>query len=250
MQEAFQPIAVRPLGDNRFAFWVRCAVDLQLLTIYQFLSGKLKSLRGRVLDVGAGQAPWRELLSQAEYVGIDVDTAAAFGMRRTADVSYYDGKHLPFEDGRIDHVLCTEVLEHVPEPASFLLEIKRVMRPGGQLILTVPWSARLHHLPHDYHRFSPVALEALLASAGFEQTRISERGNDVAVVANKLLVMLIRLLRPRERLHLLWTWVFAVLLAPVVGAFIAAAHATLLLNCGSREDPLGYGVTAVKRQPE
>jgi SAM-dependent methyltransferase len=222
-------------------------VDLQLLTIYQYLSSKLHSLQGRVLDVGAGQAPWRELLSKAEYVGVDVDTAGSFGMRRKADVSYYDGKHLPFGDGSFDHVLCTEVLEHVPETADFLLEIKRVLRQGGTLILTVPWSARLHHLPNDYYRFTPAALDALLVSAGFEQTTIVERGNDIAVIANKLLVLLIRLLRPHERAHILWTWIFAVVMVPVTIGFLVAAHAALLLRCGSREDPLGYGVSAVKR---
>lgn len=247
MSEAFQPIAVKPPSDNRFVFWLRCLVDLQLLTIYQFLRGKLNSLQGRVLDVGAGQAPWRELLSKAEYVGVDVDTAGAFGMRRNADISYYDGKHLPFDDNSFDHVLCTEVLEHVSEPAAFLLEIKRALRQGGTLILTVPWSARLHHLPNDYYRFTPAALEALLESAGFEQTAIIERGNDIAVIANKLLVLLIRLLSPRERSHILWTWIFAVMLAPVTIGFLGAAHAALFFDCGSREDPLGYGVSAVKR---
>jgi len=247
MPEAFQPIAVRPPSDNRFFFWLRCLVDLQLLTIYQYLSGKLPSLQGRVLDVGAGQAPWRELLRKAEYVGVDVDTAGSFGMCRKAEVSYYDGRHLPFEDGSVDHVLCTEVLEHVPDPAGLLSEIGRVLRKGGGLILTVPWSARLHHLPNDYYRFTPAALDALLESAGFERTTISVRGNDIAVVANKLLVLLIRLLNPSDRLHILWTWTFAVLLAPITIGFLGAAHAALFLNCGSREDPLGYGVSAVKR---
>ena len=247
MPEVFKPIAVRPPSDNRMVFLLRCLIDLQVLTIYRYLRGRLRSLEGRVLDVGAGQAPWRELLRNAEYVGVDVDTAGFFGMRRKAEVSYYDGRHLPFEDGDFDHVLCTEVLEHVPDPAGFLLEVGRVLRRGGGLILTVPWSARLHHLPDDYHRFAPAALDALLGSAGFERTTIVARGNDIAVIANKLLVLVVRLLTPRKRLSTLWTWMFAALLAPVTIAFLCAAHSALLFNFGSTEDPLGYGVSAVKR---
>lgn len=132
MSEAFQPIAVRPPSENRFLFWVRCLVDLQLMTVFRFLAPHLAACRGRVLDVGAGEAPWRELLPVGvEYVGVDVDVSGNFGMRQQSDIIYYDGKKLPFGDGSFDHVLCTEVLEHVPDPAAFLLDLNRVLRQGG-----------------------------------------------------------------------------------------------------------------------
>ena len=75
MTEAFQPISVKPAGDNRLLFALRCAFDLQLLTIHRFLRRELASCQGRVLDVGAGQAPWRELLDHVEYIGLDVESA-------------------------------------------------------------------------------------------------------------------------------------------------------------------------------
>lgn len=56
--EAFKPLAVRPPSSNPRLFAVRCAVDLQLLTLVRFLQPVLARLRGRVLDVGAGEAPW------------------------------------------------------------------------------------------------------------------------------------------------------------------------------------------------
>ena len=167
MAEVFRPIAVRPPQESRTLFLCRCLVDLQLLTIYRFLRGHLTTCKGRVLDVGAGEAPWRELLSEAEYVGVDVEVAGEFGMRHKADITYYDGNTLPFADASFDHVLCTEVLEHVPEPRRFLVELHRVLRRGGSLVLTVPWSARLHHVPHDYTRFTRFGLNLVLESAGF-----------------------------------------------------------------------------------
>lgn len=227
-------------------FVLRCLVDLQLLTIFQFLRPKLRSWQGRVLDVGAGEAPWRDLMPSAEYVGVDVDSAGDFGMSQHSYVTYYDGRALPFADGNFDHVLCVEVLEHVPDPVSFLLDLKRVLRSGGSLVLTVPWSARLHHLPHDYTRFTRYWLSDMLRSIGFTNVTIEERGNDIAAIANKLLVLNIRLLRPVQGRDLLWSWVPAALIAPVTLTFLFSAHVALLLGAGSKDDPLGYGVVAVK----
>lgn len=168
MSEVFQPIAVRPPSENRFLFWMRCLVDLQLLTIFRFLVLPLRLCQGRVLDVGAGEAPWRDLLPmEVEYFGVDADLSGEFGMRRHSNITYYDGKRLPYNDESLDHVLCIEVLEHVPDPLAFLADLKRVLRQGGSLILTVPWSARLHHLPHDYSRFTRFGLLALLETVGF-----------------------------------------------------------------------------------
>ena len=247
MSEVFQPIAVRPPSENRLFFWVRCLVDLQLLTILGFLVPPLSSCRGRVLDVGAGESPWRDLLPVGgEYIGVDADLSGEFGMRHQSNITYYDGKRLPYDDSSFDHVLCTEVLEHVADPLVFLADLQRVLRHGGSLILTVPWSAQLHHLPYDYGRFTRFGLVELLNTAGFTCVTVEERGNDIAVIANKLIVLMIRLLRPRRWFNCFWTWLLAEILLPLTGVFLGAAHVALLLRVGSKEDPLGYGVIAVK----
>jgi len=247
MTESFQPIAVKSLKENPWLFFGRCLVDLQLLTIFNFLSQPLSTCRGRVLDVGAGQSPWRDLLTkEAEYVGVDIESATEFAMTPRQDITYYDGQKLPYDDNSFEHVLCIEVLEHVINPTDFLTEVNRVLRSGGTLILTIPWSARLHHLPHDYTRFTRFGLTTLLEAVGFTDVIVEERGNDLAVIGNKLLVLMIGLLRPKRKLHRLWTWGFAFILIPVVSAFLSIAHISLLLKTGSKDDPLGYGVIAVK----
>lgn len=244
-KEAFQPIALRAPGEAPWLFALRCVVDFQVLTIHRFLRPRLARLEGRVLDVGAGQSPWRAMLSRADYVGIDVERADDFGMRRNPAVVHYDGRIIPFPDGAFDHVLCVEVLEHVDDAEAFVCELARVLGPGGSLVLTIPWSARLHHLPHDYRRYTRHGLQRLLAGAGFRDIEIGERGNDVAVVANKLIVIGLSLVRARGG-AVLWRWPLALLLAPVTAAFIVAAHVSLVAGLGSRHDPLGYGVVAIR----
>lgn len=183
-------------------------------------------------------------MPDVEYVGVDTYDASDYGMSPRADLVRYDGRRLPFDDASFDHVLCVEVLEHVSEPLPFLIELRRVLKPSGTLVLTVPWSARVHHVPNDYHRFTRFGLKTDLALAGFGDVSVEERGNDIAAIANKLIVVVVQLVRPRRRIVALLTWPVAALLSPLVALSLVAAHMTLVARWGSRDDPLGYGVSA------
>jgi SAM-dependent methyltransferase len=122
-------------------------------------------LTGDVLDVGCGRKPYREFIPAARYVGLEIDTPrtrASFA----AD-AYYDGRTLPFPEASFDAVLCSQVFEHVFTPPEFLAEICRVLRPGGRLVLTVPFVWDEHEQPHDFARYSSFGLRALLEREGF-----------------------------------------------------------------------------------
>jgi SAM-dependent methyltransferase len=247
LQEEFKPIPVRRsvglLGNVRFH--LRMWVDLQLLTCQRFLAPRLGVLNGALLDVGCGEMPFRPLLpSGMTYTGIDVPASESFGMGRNFDIVYFDGKTIPFADASFDNVLCTEVLEHAEDPGCLIAEMLRVLRPGGTLLATVPFSARVHHAPHDFHRFTSFRLATLFSD--FTHFEFEERGDDLAVIANKLVVVAARLARPRPYVALLWRLPILVLLSPLVLIALAVAHLSLLWGWGSRMDPLGYGVRAVK----
>jgi SAM-dependent methyltransferase len=245
MAEEFKPIPIRR-ADGRFGktlFELRMLVDLQLLTCTRFLAPVLSKLRGRVLDVGCGEMPFRGFLPmQTSYTGIDLPTAGDFGMRRHAQIVAFDGRHIPFPDGAFDHVLCTEVLEHASEPDALVAEMWRVLRPGGTLVATVPFSARVHHAPHDFHRFTRYRLDTLFARFG--AVDIEERGDDLAVIANKLVVVCVRLTLPSAA----WAWRLPLLALTAPAALLAlgVAHISLRWGLGSKSDPLGYGVVARK----
>ncbi len=247
--EAVKPIPVTSPGRAPIRFWLRCQLDLQLKTITAFLRPTLAPLRGALLDVGAGQSPWRDLLPPGvTYQGVDVALAGDFGMDPQPDVILYEGEVLPVADAAFDVALCVEVLEHSPRPGTLIREIHRALKPGGLLVLTVPWSARRHHVPHDYHRFTREGLDLLLREAGFVDVAIAERGDNVAVLANKLLVLAVEMLRPVASPAVLWRVPLGVWCAAQLPAFLAAAHLTMALGRGPVEDPLGYAVTA-RRQP-
>ena len=246
-REAFKPIPVR-CGEDRvsqLAFFVRQWIDLQLLTCVRFLRPRLARFHGDVLDVGCGAMPFRALLpNDVHYQGIDVPVAGSFGMHSHPEIMIFDGVRIPFPDCSWDGILCTEVLEHASDPEVLIAEMQRVLRPGGILLLTVPFAARVHHAPHDYHRFTRFRLQALLAGFNVE---IEERGNDYAVIANKLVVLNARLLTGGGLLkRLLVVPIVGVALAPLAALALIAAHISMLLHLGSKDDPLGYGCSAQK----
>jgi SAM-dependent methyltransferase len=134
--------------------------------------------RGRVLDLGCGEKPY-ELYRPAaavEWIGLDVPE------NPTADVAGY-AESLPFEAGEFDTVLCTEVLEHVADPAIVVQEIARVLKPGGYVFLTTPFYWPLHEEPHDYFRFTQYGLRHLFEKAGLEIVRMTPTAGGFRMIA-------------------------------------------------------------------
>ncbi|MDB5894054.1 MAG: hypothetical protein JWQ88_1585 [Rhodoferax sp.] len=247
--EGFKPVPVTVPGASPWRFALRCAVDLQLATIVKALRPALAKLPpGTVLDVGAGQAPWRGWLpAHCRYMGLDVANAGDFGMTGGQDITYYDGQTIPFPSQAFDAALCVEVLEHARDPDALMAEIARVLKAGAPLLLTVPWSARRHHIPFDFHRFTRERLQLMLATHGFTDITVEERGDDIAVIANKLVVLAIRLLKAVAPRNFLVTLPFGLLFGAFAGLMLAIAHVSLAFKLGGREDPLGYFCTACKR---
>jgi len=118
-----------------------------------------------VLDAGAGRSPYRRLFAHARYEAADFQ--AVPGKRYAAQQYVCDLAAIPVEDGRFDHVVCTQVLEHLPEPAAALAEFHRVLKPGGRLWLTAPFFFGVHETPYDFFRYTPYGLRHLLEGAGF-----------------------------------------------------------------------------------
>lgn len=123
---------------------------------------------GTVIDVGCGTAPYRALFAHTRYIGIEVASGSEFGSAKGGADVLYDGQRLPLADGSVDNVLCNQVLEHVFEPTAFLSELRRVLRPGGRLMVTVPFVWDEHEQPYDFARYSSFGLRHLATKCGFE----------------------------------------------------------------------------------
>lgn len=136
------------------------------LGLYREIARQAPRLQGSLLDVGCGQQPYIGLFQVSQYVGLELDTLEN-RTRKQADY-FYGGEAFPFEDMSFDCVLCNQVLEHVFNPETFLSEIRRVLKPGGRLILTVPFVWDEHEQPWDYARYTTFGLKSLLQKTGLE----------------------------------------------------------------------------------
>jgi SAM-dependent methyltransferase len=230
----------------RLKAYVRRGFDLQAASIWRDFASELPTIRGVVPDVGSGAQPYRPLLSpEVSYVAIDVAHARDEFGYQIPDTIYFEGETWPVDSDSVDAVLCTETLEHVLDPSQFLDEAQRCLRAGGRLVLTVPFAARWHFIPHDYWRFTPSGLKYLLAHAHFTDVRVYARGNALTVSCYKLMAWVLPLLLPQSsRPAAQIGRLLGLVLMPLV--LVAAAVGRLSLLGVGGDDCLGYTVLASK----
>jgi SAM-dependent methyltransferase len=143
---------------------------LHLRHLVRDLEAALKPLDGTVhdiLDVFCGTRPYEDLLPHgARRVGLDV--TSRYGV---ADV--VTDEFLPFPAASFDLIICTQSLQYVPDPAGAVAEFRRVSRPGGVVLLTVP-----HVWEYDRgvleHRFTEPVLAEMFEA--WDDVRIVENG--------------------------------------------------------------------------
>jgi SAM-dependent methyltransferase len=228
---------------GRLVSRIRRVLDLQAASIWRDLKSPLGDATGTVLDVGAGAQPYRPLINRgATYRAIDTaDARERFGYDLPGTV-YFSGDDWPVADGTIDLLLGTETLEHVSDPDAFLAQARRVLRNDGQLILTVPFAARWHYIPHDYWRFTPSALRMLLERNGFTDVVVFARGNELTVASAKVIALMLPFLLPQGRGPSAFRRVFGLTLAPLL--IIVALLGQISLGGQGGDDCLGYTVFA------
>lgn len=138
----------------------------------------------RVLDVGSGDSPYRELFDGLTY--LTNDWAGTMHEPETPVDVVAPAHDLPLDDDSLDAIVCTQVLEHTPEPWVVIDEFARVIRPGGTLIITAPLTWYLHELPHDYYRFTAYGLGHLLARSGFVAVDVRPMNDSAGTLAELL----------------------------------------------------------------
>lgn len=158
-------------------WWFRGKRRLLAPLIERMLAGRP---RPQVLEIGCGTAGnldhFADLHPSATFIGLDFDAEAVrFSGKKSAgrfSVLRGDGTRLPFPTSSLDGALALDIIEHFDDDHAIASELARVLKPGSDLVLSVPawpslWSPHDEFLHHK-RRYTPAALRTLIQGAGFE----------------------------------------------------------------------------------
>jgi SAM-dependent methyltransferase len=144
--------------------------------LYKNVRDLAPQLSGKLLDFGCGRKPYEQLFSVERYIGIDMEQTGHEHTLSKVDV-FYDGKTIPFANEYFDSVFCSEVFEHVFNLHEVIKEIKRVLKPGGKILVTVPLCWNEHEAPYDFGRYTSYGIRHILETNGFEVIELRKSGN-------------------------------------------------------------------------
>lgn len=167
----------------------------------KWVEEKLKSISAgeNLLDAGAGERQYEKFcdhlkyISQdfCEYTGGEAEGLTTSSWDTTGIDIVSDIINMPIQDNTIDNILCTEVIEHIKKPELAIAEFARVIKNGGRLYLTAPFSSLTHFAPYHYCTgFNIYWYEEILSEYGFVIEEATPNGNYFSQVSQEVLRVL------------------------------------------------------------
>lgn len=150
----------------------------------------------RLLDAGAGELDNKKYCSHLVYVSQDFCKYEGFGDKKGLQTYSWDTQqidivcdivNIPEGSESFDVILCSEVLEHLPNPVLALQEFSRLLKRGGTLILTAPFCSLTHFSPYHYSTgFNRYFYEHHLRKLGFNMVELSPNGSYFEYIAQEI----------------------------------------------------------------
>lgn len=173
----------------------------------RFLKKHSACYRGDLYDLGCGEAPYKDFFLRYASTYTAVDWSGSCH-DTSPDVVADLNKAFPIGSDVADTIVSLSVIEHLCEPANFLSECYRILKPGGHLLLQVPWQWWIHEAPYDFYRFTPYGLKYLLEKAGFQGVTVEAQSGFCTTLVLKFNYFTCRFIRGPKLLKAL---IFAVL---------------------------------------
>ncbi len=198
----------------------------------------LKSLtfNGSILDIGGDKkSDYQKIIGGSHSI-----TTLNLDEKSKPDIFHDLEKPLPIATQSYDHVLLINVLEHIFNYKELLQESVRVLKPGGTIVIIVPFLFPVHPSPHDFRRFTAETLQKELELIGVKDIKIKALGTGVFgaryLMLDRLLPAPIRFLR-----------YYSVRYVAVIGDVVLVKLAKMLRKKYEPTDyAVGYCVTAIK----
>lgn len=168
----------------------------------KFISKYSKYYNGRLVDLGCGEAPYKDYFLQYvdSYTGVDWTKTLH---NSKADIVSNLNEKIDLQDKFADTIISLSVMEHLCEPQVFLNESFRILKNDGVMILQVPWQWWIHEAPYDYFRYTPYGLKYLFEKAGFKNIEIEAQSGFFTMGILKMNYFTLRFIRGPRLLRLI-----------------------------------------------
>jgi len=149
--------------------------------------------RGKLADLGCGNVPFYQLYRPYVTDNICADWPNTRHQNQYLDIQCDLNKPLDFPDGLFDTIIISEVLEHISEPEIIWSEMARIIKPGGKILLSVPFFYKIHEAPFDFYRYTEFCLRNFASKNGLNVLELSVFGGlpeiFTDILAKKLMVL-------------------------------------------------------------
>lgn len=205
----------------------------------------------RILDAGAGERQFQKFCAHLKYVSQDFAQYNGLGDGSGLQTEKWNNEGLdiisditkiPEPAASFDAIMCTEVLEHIPDPVPAIKEFSRLLKSGGYLLITAPFCSATHFSPfHFCTGFSRYFYEKHLPDNGFKILELAPNGNFFDYVAQEILRTPEMASRYAKKRMYPWDYAIAFLMLKILKRFSKHGQES------SEFLTYGYHVFAVKR---
>ena len=168
--------------------------------LFKSISRIAPTINGDILDFGCGSKPYESLFTNAKsYIGVDIEVSGHKHKDSKADI-FYDGKIIPFPNERFDAIVSFEVFEHVFNLEEVLAEIRRILKPNGLLLVSIPFAWDEHEIPYDFARYTSYGIRHIFNKNGFEVIELQKTTTYILAVCQMFIAYLVQYALPRGRI--------------------------------------------------
>lgn len=175
--------------------------------VHEYIISEVDVKQGKILDVGAGNAWIAEHYIKKGFEVVSMDISLVNLKKAKEKVPHplhscvsSDAFSLPYKDSSFDLVVASEVIEHVHDPEGFVKELSRVVKKGGQLIITTPYKEKLQYslcihcnkptpLHAHIHSFDEKILASLFKEVEHDKLEWETFGNKILIFARTYVIM-------------------------------------------------------------
>jgi SAM-dependent methyltransferase len=139
---------------------------MKIALLKEIQDHRLKN-QGNILHFGCGSKSYlKEFAHCDSYIGVDLEVSGHNHWKSQVDIDY-EGENLPWPNETFNSVNSFTVLEHLPYPAKSIIEISRVLKPNGTLLVAVPFLCGEHEIPIDFQRWTSFGKTKFFEDLGF-----------------------------------------------------------------------------------